>query len=247
MSALNSNSEPLDSLDAPQTKNANKILVKCSDLKIYNVDLNIFPSEMLRAIAKSPFADNKQVEILYDSSAFLEEYSKYLPPLQEYLGLPATEDEIIQKQGDLVIFDIAFLVYENDAIDSGESIEKKSNEDSDEDSEENIIKSFEFTFDFVFICKYKKKNYAFRNHMNTNKHCVLKLKNGKCKWNYMFHIKGRKSGYSSITTDKLISATPNQLKKITSISKLIKKFFIMSVKECDIGDWLKYQILSDQL
>ena len=53
------------------------------------VDLNLFPSELLRGVIKSDFADRDEMEILYDSAQFMAIYKSYLPAPVDYFQLPA--------------------------------------------------------------------------------------------------------------------------------------------------------------
>ncbi len=63
--------DSLEQISDEEEKNiktrGNKITVICSDGVKILVDLDIFPSEVLRAIVKHNFKDSKITEILYDS------------------------------------------------------------------------------------------------------------------------------------------------------------------------------------
>ena len=78
----------MTSLDSTERSCAEKknqrsaIIVICSDDVRIRVDLNLFPSEMLRAATN--FADCYEMEIPYGSAAFLRYYESYLPPLHDY-------------------------------------------------------------------------------------------------------------------------------------------------------------------
>lgn len=64
-----------------------EIVVICSDEKRIRVDLNLFPSMMLRALARSEFKDCAETRIIYDSEQFLQEYRKYLPAFDEFFQI----------------------------------------------------------------------------------------------------------------------------------------------------------------
>jgi hypothetical protein len=64
-----------------------EITVLCADGVRIRVDLNLFPSEFLRRLAASDFADKKEVEIPYRADHFYKIYKKYLPAIEEYLQI----------------------------------------------------------------------------------------------------------------------------------------------------------------
>ena len=74
---------------------ANKITVLCADNIRIKVDLNLFPSELLRRLAASDFADKHEIEIPYRADHFYEIYRKYLPAVEEYLQIapPVAEQQ----------------------------------------------------------------------------------------------------------------------------------------------------------
>ena len=69
------------------TETVNEITVLCADGVCIQVDLNLFPSELLRRLAASDFADKNEVEIPYRADHFYEIYRKYLPAIEEYLQI----------------------------------------------------------------------------------------------------------------------------------------------------------------
>ena len=69
----------------------NKITVVCADNTRIKVDLNLFPSEFLRRLAASDFADKKEVEIPYSADHFYKIYKKYLPAIEEYLQIASPQ------------------------------------------------------------------------------------------------------------------------------------------------------------
>ena len=80
----------MTSLDTTETKtHSGAITVICSDGARIRVDLNLFPSELLRGVVKSDFADRDEMEILYDSAQFMAIYKSYLPAPADYFQLHA--------------------------------------------------------------------------------------------------------------------------------------------------------------
>ena len=73
---------------------ADKITVLCSDDVHIAVDLRLFPSEMLRQLARSEFADNKTTRIIFDSATFNALYNQYLPSAADYFQMVPREDRI---------------------------------------------------------------------------------------------------------------------------------------------------------
>ena len=72
--------------DAPAPA-TDEITVLCADGVRIQIDLNLFPSEFLRRLAASDFADKKEVKIPYRADHFYETYKKYLPTVEEYLQI----------------------------------------------------------------------------------------------------------------------------------------------------------------
>ena len=64
-----------------------EIIVICSDEKRIRVDLNLFPSAMLRMLARSEFKDCAETRIIYNSEQFLQEYRKYLPAFDDFFQI----------------------------------------------------------------------------------------------------------------------------------------------------------------
>jgi hypothetical protein len=90
----------MTSLDTAETKtHRGSITVICSDGVRIRVDLNLFPSELLRKVARSEFADRNDVEILYDRVRFLKIYNKYLPQPDDYFQLPAQHAVVKSPRG----------------------------------------------------------------------------------------------------------------------------------------------------
>jgi hypothetical protein len=76
------------SAENAETKNhRSAITVICSDGPRIRVDLNLFPSEILRSVARSEFADCDETPIIFDSTSFLTLYNSYLPSIHDYLCL----------------------------------------------------------------------------------------------------------------------------------------------------------------
>jgi hypothetical protein len=107
----------MTSLESGENKTTDYITVECSDGVKIAVDLRLFPSEMLRQLAQSQFADNKTTRIIYDSATFTALYNKYLPSVEDYFQLVPCEDRI-----QILDFGINFYC---DWIFSGENHEKE--------------------------------------------------------------------------------------------------------------------------
>ena len=84
----------MTSLESDESKAVGNITVECSDGVHIAVDLRLFPSEMLRQLARSEFADNKTTRIIFDSTTFNALYNKYLPSVEDYFQLVSREDRI---------------------------------------------------------------------------------------------------------------------------------------------------------
>jgi hypothetical protein len=90
--------------DEVETK-CRKITVVCLGDEEFETDLDLFPSEMLRAVAVSEFADNKKIRIPFTAEAFLSCYGKYSANIESYL-------QIKQDKNVATIEDVVLITYD---------------------------------------------------------------------------------------------------------------------------------------
>jgi hypothetical protein len=84
------------SLEQEEKPADNIITVVFRDKKRMSVDLDVFPSETLRAIKRSKFADRDEVELQFQSEEFMHIYNEYKPiNARDYLQMHEHEIKLV--------------------------------------------------------------------------------------------------------------------------------------------------------
>ncbi len=134
----------MTSLDSDESKVAAEITVECSDGVRIAVDLRLFPSAMLRRLAKSEFKDRAQIRLMFDSQTFLAIYNAYLPNIRNYLDLP----------NEVCIADLAIIAEELESRDYEKPVF-------------NVIGRIIFSFQKKeYLCRITLKDYSLARTIN---------------------------------------------------------------------------------